>query len=216
MFSRFNAVEGFKYEAVLLCYAAVTMAFSLAEMFASGFSILPRLLGNGEFDRALVRPRGAIYQIIMSRMDLTRSGLLIQALIVLFYAVPKSGVAWTWDKILTFILMAACGCMAYSCLFLLFAAFAFFTVEGLEFMNLFTYGGKEFGRYPYSIYGKDVLRFLTYVVPLALSQYYPLLYLLGREQSALYMLSPLFGLLFVIPCHAVFRIGLSRFKSTGS
>jgi ABC-2 type transport system permease protein len=216
MFSRFNAVEGFGYEEVLLCYAVVTMAFSLSEMFAGGFSIFPRLLGNGEFDRALVRPRGSIYQVVAHRMDLTRVGLLIQAVIVLCYAIPKSGVAWTWDKVLTFCLMAVCGCMVFSGLFLLQAAFAFFTVEGLEFMNLLTYGGKEFGRYPFSVYGKDALRFLTYVIPLALVQYYPLLYLLGRERSMLYMLTPLIGMLFLAPCYAVFRAGLRRFKSTGS
>jgi ABC-2 type transport system permease protein len=216
MFSRFNEVEGFGYEQVLLCFAAVTVAFSLTEMFGSGFQTLPRMLGNGEFDRALVRPRGAIFQVLASKMDFTRIGLLIQAVIVLWYAIPKSGVIWTWDKILTLGLMVACGFMVFLGLFLVHAAFSFFTVEGLEFMNLVTYGGKEFGRYPFSIYGKDVLRFLTYVIPLALVQYYPLLYLLDREQSVFYMFAPLLGLLFLIPCYAFFRVGLYHYKSTGS
>jgi ABC-2 type transport system permease protein len=216
MFSRFNEVEGFGYEQVLLCFAAVTMAFSLTEMFGSGFQTLPRMLGNGEYDSALVRPRGTIFQVLASKMDFTRIGLLIQAVIVLWYAIPKSGVIWTWDKILTLGLMVACGFMVFLGLFLVHAAFSFFTVEGLEFMNLFTYGGKEFGRYPFSIYGKDILRFLTYVIPLALVQYYPLLYLLGREQSIFYMLAPLLGLLFLIPCYAFFRVGLYHYRSTGS
>ena len=216
MFSRFNVVEGFNYEEALLCYAIVTMAFSLSEMFADGFSILPRLLGNGEFDRALVRPRGAIYQVLASKMEISRAGLLIQAVIVFAYALPRCGVVWTWDKIVTLCLMAACGCLVFSALFLLHAAFAFFTVEGLEFMNLLTYGGKEFGRYPFSVYGKDVLRFLTYVIPLALFQYYPLLYLLGRETGVIYMLAPLLSLLFLVPCYALFRVGLRRYRSTGS
>ena len=96
------------------------------------------------------------------------------------------------------------------------ASFAFFTTEGLEFMNALTYGGREHGRYPFSIYGKGVLRFLTFVVPLALFQYYPLLYLLGRENGILYRLAPAIGLLFVIPSYAFFRFGLRRYRSTGS
>jgi ABC-2 type transport system permease protein len=83
-------------------------------------------------------------------------------------------------------------------------------------MNILTYGGREFGRYPYAVYGKGVLKFLTYIIPLALVQYYPLLYLLDREQSAFFMFAPLIGLLFLLPSYAFFRIGLRRYKSTGS
>ena len=216
MFSRFDVVEGFGYEQVLLCFAVMTMAFSLTEMFGSGFPLIPRMLGNGEFDRALVRPRSAVFQVLAFKMDFTRIGLLVQAVIVLCYAIPKSGVIWTWDKILTLGLMVVCGCTVFLGLFLIQGAFSFFTVEGLEFMNLLSYGGKEFGRYPFSVYGKGILRFLTFVIPLALVQYYPLLYLLGREQSTFYALSPLLGLFFLIPSYALFRFGLSRYKSTGS
>jgi len=112
--------------------------------------------------------------------------------------------------------MILCGMLIFFGLFLVYAAFTFFTMEGLEFMNVLTDGGREFGTYPYSIYGDGILKFLTYVIPLALFQYYPLLYLLGKEQSPLYMLTPLLGLLFLIPCYAFFRFGSRRYKSTGS
>ena len=83
-------------------------------------------------------------------------------------------------------------------------------------MNIFTDGGREFGRYPFSVYGRDALRVLTYAVPLALVQYYPLLYLLGKEAGVLYMLSPLLALLFTVPAYLLWRFGLRRYKSTGS
>ena len=216
MFSRFDALEGFTYEQALLCYAVVLMAFAIAEMFTSGFLVFPRMLGNGEFDRALVRPGSVIFHVLASKMELTRLGLLLQAIIVFFFSIPNSGVVWAPDKILTLFLMIVCGSLISSGLSLLFSAFSFFTVEGLEFMNILTYGGREFGRYPFSVYGRGILGFLTYVVPLALYQYYPLLYLTGREQSVFYMLTPIIGLVFLLPCYAFFRFGLRRYKSTGS
>ena len=112
--------------------------------------------------------------------------------------------------------MIACGAVLFFCLFVVYAAFSFFTLEGLEFMNIFTDGGREFGRYPFSVYGRDALRVLTYAVPLALVQYYPLLYLLGRESGMLYMFSPLLALLFAAPAYLLWRYGLRRYKSTGS
>ena len=216
MFSRFNAVEDFSFGQTLLCFAVVLMAFTLAEILGRGFDLFPQMLGNGEFDRALVRPRNVIFQVLASKMDFSRFGRLVQAAVMFCYAIPNSGVAWTCDKILTLCLMVSCGSVIFFGLFVVYAAFSFFTVEGLEFMNVFTDGGREFGRYPFSVYGKNILKFLTFVIPLALFQYYPLLYLLDREQNTFFMFVPLIGLLFLLPSYAFFRIGLRRYKSTGS
>lgn len=216
MFDRFHEVDGFSFQQVLLCLATVLMAFSLAECFGRGFDVFSRLIRSGEFDRVLVRPRHEILQVLASHMEFSRLGRVVQAIMVFCYAIPTSGINWTYDKIITPVLMILCGSIIFFCLFLIYAAFSFFTIEGLEFMNVFTDGGREFGRYPFSIYGEDVLRFLTYIIPLALFQYYPLLYLLEMNTSRLYMLAPVGGLFFAIPAYAFWRFGLSRYKSTGS
>ena len=216
MLGRFNTVEGFTLQEILLCFSTVLMAFSLAECFGRGFDIFPRMIGNGEFDRALVRPRSEIYQILAMKTEFSRLGRMLQAVAVFCYAIPASGITWTADKAAVLALMIICGSVTFFALFLLYAAFSFFTTEGLEFMNVFTDGGREFGRYPYSVYGKTVLQFATWVIPLALFQYYPLLYLLGRERGAFYMLSPLLSTLFLLPSYALWRIGLRKYKSTGS
>ena len=216
MLDRFHGVEGFTTAQVLLCFSVILMAYSLAEIFGRGFDLFPRMISNGEFDRALVRPRGLLFQVMASQMELTRVGRVIQAAAVLIYALPRAGVIWAPDKVLTLALMIICGAVLFFCLFVVYAAFSFFTLEGLEFMNIFTDGGREFGRYPFSVYGRDALRVLTYAVPLALVQYYPLLYLLGRETGVLYMFSPLLALLFAVPAYLLWRFGLRRYKSTGS
>jgi len=112
--------------------------------------------------------------------------------------------------------MLAGGVTVFFGLFVIYASLCFFTLEGLEFMNVFTDGGREFGRYPYSIYGESVLRFLTFGIPLALFQYYPLLYLTGRSANLLYMFTPVIGCLFLILCLLIWRLGVRHFKSTGS
>ena len=216
MFTRFNEVEGFSFPQVLLCFATTLMAFSLAELFGRGFDRFPRIISNGEFDRILVRPRQVVPQVLAAEIDFSRLGRLLQAVLVFIYAIPASGITWTMDRVATLSLMVICGTIVFFCLFLIYAAISFFTIEGLEFMNILTDGGREFGRYPFSVYGNEVLRFLTYIVPLALIQYYPLLYLVDRETSILYMLMPLLALPFAIPAYAFWRYGLSNYKSTGS
>lgn len=216
MMLRFQTIQGYSMSEVLLCFAAVLMAFSFAECFARGFDRFSGMLGNGEFDRILVRPRNVVLQVLGSKVEFTRLGRFVQAVLVLCYAVPASPVNWTPDKILTLVLMIAGGTVTFAGLFVISAALCFFTTEGLEVMNIFTDGGREFGRYPLAVYGSSVLRFFTYVIPMAWFQQYPLLYLLGRETAIIYMLSPLVCFLFWIPCYGIWRIGVKHYKSTGS
>ncbi len=216
MFTRFHQVEGFTFSEVLLCFAVVLMAFSLAECFVRGFDAFSSMIGNGEFDRILLRPRNEIFQVLASKIELSRMGRLFQAILIFAYAIPASGIHWTAGNIITLVLMIVSGVAVFSGLFVIYAALCFFTTQGLEFMNIFTDGGREFGQYPFSIYGKNVLRFFTYVIPLALFQYYPFLCLTGRSSRVLYRISPLAGWLFLLPCYVLWRVGLRHYQSTGS
>ena len=216
IFERIDAVEGFTYGQVFLCFAVVVSAFSVGELFGGGLAAFSRILGDGSFDRALVRPRPVLLQILVPNFDFTRLGLLVQAAVVLCWAVPASGVAWTVPKALALVLMIVCGAVVFFAMFLLKAACTFFTTESVQFLDIFTYGARQFGRYPFSVYGKQVLWVLTFVVPLALFQYYPLLYLVGRSSAAWLMLLPLAAALVLVPCLLLFRFGVKRYKSTGS
>ena len=216
MFSRFHEVNGFTFPQVLICFAIVLMAFSFTECFVRGFDAFPRLIRSGELDRILVRPRSVVFQVLTSQMEFTRIGRLLQAVLMLAYAIPASGILWTGDKILTLVLMLLGGIVAFTALFVLYAGISFFTIEGLEFMNIFTDGSREFGKYPLSIYGDGILKIFTYVVPIALFQYYPFLYLIGQSDDWRLMLLPLVGSLFLIPCSLFFRFGLRHYTSTGS
>ena len=216
MLSRFHSVKGFEFSEILICFSVVLTSFAISECFVRGFDVFPHLIQSGNLDRILLRPRNEVFQVLTSNIEFTRFGRLLQALLMLAYAVPTSGIAWSFDKIMTVVLMIIGGIAVFSSLFVLYAGISFFTVEGIEFMNIFTDGTKEFGKYPVSIYGKGILKIYTYVVPIALFQYYPFLYLVGRSDRIGLIFLPLLGFLFMIPCYCFFRFGLRRYKSTGS
>ena len=216
LMDRFHAIDGFSFSEVLLCFAVVLMAFSLAECFLRGFDRFTAIISDGTFDRIMVRPRGEMLQVLCSQIEFSRLGRLVQAVCVFCYAIPASGIVWTADKILLLVLMIFSGVAVFSGLFIIYAALCFFTTEALEFMNIFTDGGREFGSYPISVYGEGILKFFTYVIPLALVQYYPLLYLTGRSGNVWYFFLPLIACLFLAPCFLLWRIGVRHYKSTGS
>ena len=216
LMDRFNAVAGFTFADVLLCFSVIWMAFALAECFFRGFDTFRGIISNGEFDRMMVRPRGLIFQVLCHKIEFTRIGRLAPAAAMFIYALPRCGVIWTGGKAATLTLMVLGGVVLFSALFLCYASICFFTTEGLEFMNIFTDGGREFGAYPLSVYGEGVLRFFTYAVPLACVQYYPLLFLLGKSQNPLYALTPLAAFAFAGAAYGFWRFAMRHYKSTGS
>jgi len=216
MFQRFSSVKGYTYNEVLLCFSLILMEFSLAEMYARGFDTFAGIVRRGEFDRVMVRPRNEILQVLGSKFEISRIGRLIQALIIFVYGVTASRVEWNVLRILTVIFMLIGGTALFSGLFLIYAALCFFTLDGLEFMNVFTDGGREYGKYPIDVYGKRMMQFATIIIPYTLVQYYPLQYLIGRTDNLIYMIFPLIATLFLIPCYLIWRMGVRRYKSSGS
>lgn len=216
MFQRFSSVEGFTYSEVLLCFAIILMEFSLAEMFARGFDLFPSVVRSGEFDRIMVRPQNEIIQVLGSKFELTRIGRMLQAVIMFVYGIVKCDVIWTLPKILTVLFMLIGGTAVFCGLFLIYAALCFFTLDGLEFMNVFTDGAREFGKYPLGIYGKKILLLTTFFIPYTLIQYYPLLYILGKRTSAFYIFLPLLACWFLIPAMLLWKFGVRHYASSGS
>lgn len=216
LFQRFGTVKGYTYGETLLCASAVLASFSLAECFFRGFDRFPAILRQAQFDRMLVRPRGLIFQVLCQEIEFSRLGKLVQGLLMLGVGVSQSPVVWSAGKIALLTAMVLGGAAVFAGLFLIYAALSFFTLEGLEFMNCLTDGAREFALYPLDVYGGEVLKFCTFVVPYALFQYYPLMVLLGRSERMLYAGMPLLSAAFLAPCLLLWRIGVRKYKSAGS
>lgn len=216
MFSRFGEVKGYTFGEVLLCFSVIQMDFALAECIGSGFAAFSSIVRQGEFDRILLRPHGAIWQLLGSKFRIDRIGLVLQALVMFAYGIAVSSIKWTFGRVITIFLMLVGGTLLFISFFLLRASLVFFTMEGLEAVNILTYGAKEHGKYPVDIYGKGMLRFCTYILPFALVQYYPLQYLLGRTERWYYGIYP-FGIAgFLIICYVMWRFGMRHYQSAGS
>ena len=215
MTERFGLIQGFTPRQVLVCFSVNLAGFTLAELFFRGFDLFPGMIRRGDFDRALLRPRSTVFTVLCSDAAFHRAGRLLESVVTLAVVLPDSGICWTAERILALGIMLAGSSALYAALFTLRATVAFFTVESIEFMNIFVDGAREFGAYPAGVYGKAVLNVLTFLIPLACTQYYPLLYLIGRG-PLWYALLPLCGFVFWIPVLLFWRLGVRKYRSTGS
>lgn len=216
LFDRFHVVKGYTMGEVLLTSGVTLMSFALAEMFFRGFDSMQLIVKDASFDRLLVRPRSLIFQVMCQMIEFGRIGIVIQSAIMLAIGVSASGIEWTLLKGIVLFLMIPTGSLLFASLFLLHAAVCFFTLEGIEFVNILTYGAREYGSYPFDVYGGALLKICTYIIPYALVQYYPIQYLIGRTDTVWFGFISLLAPLFFLPTYALWRFGVRKYKSAGS
>jgi ABC-2 type transport system permease protein len=159
-----------------------------------------------------------VLQVLGSKFEFNRIGRLSQGLVVLVFSLSNLTVSWNIYKVITLLLMALSGVVIFAGIYMLGAAMCFWTVEGLEVVNIFTDGGKELAQYPLSIYKEWIRKFFTFVIPFGTVNYLPLMFILDKTEgsSLMFMFIPLLGMLFIIPCVLLWRLGVRHYKSTGS
>ena len=216
LFDKFGNIKGYTLYEVLLCFAVIHFGYSFCETFLRGIDKFDRLIITGTFDRFLLRPKGIMYQVILSDFDIIKIMRTLQSLIILVISLINLKIVLTPLKVVTLILMLVSAIMIFASLFIVAAAYCFWTVQGLEIRNAFTDGGKHLAQYPISIFKKGVIYFFTFIIPYAFVNYYPLLYFLGKTNNPIYAISPIITILYLIPALIIFRLGLKKYSSVGS
>lgn len=145
----------------------------------------------------------------------------MQATVVLVLALSHLSLDWTVAKGIVLAASVVTGSIIFGAIFVLGAAFQFVSIDSAEVANSFTYGGQQLTQYPLSIFGKDIVRAVTFVVPLAFVNYYPVLYVLGKPAplglpSWIGLLAPLVAIAMIALASLAWRSGLRRYRSTGS
>ena len=221
LFSRVPLLADWSLPEVALLYGLSGVCFATAELFAAALDNFQVHIVLGTFDRVLVRPRGALFQVISEDVALRRVGRIAQAALVFAFALQLLAIDWTFDKVAVVAVALASGTVIYFAIFVLGATFCFWTVQAKEATHVFTYGGDGLASYPLDIYRGSVRRFFTFVVPLAFVNYEPALYLLGRPDplglpDVTRLLSPVAALAMAALARFGWRQGVRHYQSTGS
>ena len=101
------------------------------------------------------------------------------------------------------------------------AAFQFWAQDASQVQNSFTYGGTTLLQYPPTVFAKDLVRGVTFLVPLAFVNWLPALYILGREDplglpDVVAFLPPVVAVVCCVLAGLLWRLGLRAYRSTGS
>ncbi|PZG99793.1 transporter, partial [Streptomyces sp. NTH33] len=180
MFSRVDALGGYPLPEIAFLYGLSNAAFGLADLAIGSMDRLGRRVRDGTLDILLVRPAPVLAQVAADRFALRRLGRVTQGALVLGWALTRLDVDWTPLKLLLMPVMVVSGCGIFCAVFVAGAAFQFWAQDASEVQNAFTYGGTTLLQYPPTVFGKELVRGVTFVLPLAFVNWLPALYVLGR------------------------------------
>ncbi|MBN1412506.1 MAG: ABC-2 family transporter protein [Spirochaetales bacterium] len=221
LFNQFGKLKDWGLEEVALLYGTITIAFAISDTLSRGLDYCAEYVRTGEFDRFLIRPRSLLLQIIGVEFTLRRFGRLFQGLFVLAWALITLNIHWSLPKVLLMFFSIGGGTCLFVGLWIMQATISFWTVQGLEVVNITTYGGVETAQYPMSIYEKWFQNFFIFIIPLACVNFFPMLEILERPDPLafpawMHWVSPAAGILFLIASIFLFRFGVRHYRSTGS
>lgn len=205
---------------VALLYGIATLAFGITDLAVGHLDLFPQSIRDGNFDLVLVRPRGSLFQVLSADFQIRRLGRISEGVLVLAFAVGSLDVVWGPERVLVLVGAAITGVLIFVAVWVAVISSAFWTVEGREAANAFTYGGVTLAQYPIDIFDRWFRRFLAYVVPVAFIAYFPALFILDKPDPLgfppfLSFASPLVGLAAALVALALWRFGVRHYQSAG-
>lgn len=221
IYSQVHTLAGFTMPETLYLYGTTRLGFSISDIVASGIETLSESIRTGTFDVYLIRPVGALPQVLAEQFSPKRFGKLLSATSVLVWSVAVLPIHWTALKVLVSVVTVLCGGVIYCSLWVITGTISFFAVDARETANAFTYGSETLTEYPLGVFSKPLAISLTFVLPLAFITWQPSLYVLGHRDPLglpgfLRFCAPAVAAAMALIATAAWRFAVRHYRSTGS
>jgi ABC-2 type transport system permease protein len=221
MFSHIHALGGFTLPEVAFLYGTASTSFGLADLLMGSMARLGSRVRDGTFDTLLLRPAPVLAQVAADRFALRRLGRVTQGALVLVWSLLRLDVDWTPLKVLLLPVTLLAGAAIFCAVYVAGGAFQFWAGDAAEIQSSVTYGGTTMLQYPPGLFARELVRGVTFVVPLAFVNWLPALRILGRPDPLglpgwVDFLAPAVACACCALAGLAWRAGIRSYRSTGS
>ncbi|WP_371688692.1 ABC transporter permease [Micromonospora sp. KC207] len=212
---------GFTLRETLVMVGLSACAFATADLLVGNVERLPAYVRTGLFDAVLLRPLGALPQLLLMDLPLRKASRAVFGLAVLLVALGRAGIDWTPGRVALALFAPLAGVVFFGSIFVATTTVSFYWTESGELANSVTYGGRDFTSYPVTAFGGWFRAVFAYGMGFAFVSYQPALALLGRADPLglpawVGWVSPAVALVAAALAAAAWRVGVRYYRSTGS
>jgi ABC-2 type transport system permease protein len=216
-----DTLGGFALTDVLVMVGLSSAGFAGADLVFGNVDQIKRFVRTGLFDAVLLRPLGALPQLVLMELPVRKIGRALVGFAVLAVSLAAADVDWTPGRVGLVLLTPVAGLVFFGSIFVATSSLSFWWVESGEVGAAFTYGGRDFTAYPMTVYDGAFRRVFAYGFGFAFVAYHPALVVLGRADPLgmppwAGWASPAVALAAAVAAAAAWRVGIRHYRSTGS
>lgn len=221
MINKFENIGGWNPYEVMLLYAFNLFTYALAGSFLYRTCYnLPGRIQTGTFDEVITRPTNPLLYLTCSGFLYGYISHITVSIIIMTICFINLSVTLTLTKIGFLIISLVGGALIQGSIFLFSAVPSFWMVKS-DALRRLLWSGREFVKYPISVYGKSIQVILTLILPFAFINFYPAQFFLGKNDFLMFhpvfqYLTPVVGIGLFGLAYMFWLSGIKHYNSTGS
>jgi ABC-2 type transport system permease protein len=221
LLDRFKTINGWSVYEVLLIYTMNMFTYSLAAVFFF-FQMreIEEMVHKGTFDGLLVKPVHPFIHMIIRTFGHFFVGDLIVAVIMFNICFRALDISMGFMNVLQFIFLLFGAVLIQASFIVLAGSTSFWFVKSTSITNMLLHNIRGFVNYPISIYHKAVRFVLTFLIPYAFVNFYPVQLLLDKDVKVfspyLSYAVPFVGLALFAIAFLVWMKGVNKYQGQGA
>ena len=183
LLAKFREINGWSISEVMVLWALAQLTYTLAApFFYHSIGKLDRHIVQGTYENLIVQPMPSLLNLIARNLSWTYSSQIVLNIVVLVIALVRSSFEPSLVKFVYLFITVIGGVGFQSFSFLLGGAMSFrWLNSGVSLGGTFRWLGTNLTQYPISIYPLALRWLLTFIIPAALLNYYPAMYLIDKR-----------------------------------
>jgi len=220
--ARFLHIRGWDMNQLFFLYSFLFISYSLFVFIFAGVRDFDQLVHSGEFDRYLIRPRGLLFQVVASKIDLPATlGHGVVGVILFMNTAFSVGITWNMQNILFYISVVVGGAVIQASIFMLTACMSFWAIRIENIRNLIFFNARRIAGYPISFYPAFIQKMLIFIVPFSFVNYFPAQFFIRKEDMNLFWdgfmyMTPVVGVVMFVVVSLFWRFGVRSYSSSGN
>lgn len=216
---RFEVIGGWRWPEIAFLYSLQILTYALGSAFAYSPMIeLEKTVQQGNFDQVLIRPLDPFLSLTAQMFNIGYLSHVLLSVTILVWSLGQIDVSWNVPIALYFLSSIISGSLIVAGIFTLIGSLSLTIVRTDAVFNLM-YSTYDFIRYPITIFGSAIQIFLTAVVPVALTNFYPAAMILGKDTGVFPRefgwLVPLMGPILMYLTYRRFNTSINRYQGAG-
>jgi len=223
LIDNFGNINGWSFYEVMFLYNVNLFSYGISGLLLwIPMKQVEGLVHNGDFDLYMTKPMNILLHLISKNFTHPFFGHIILSIFIFILIFINMSISLNLFQVLMFCLSLFGATLIQISIMIIGGSINFWLIKASTFLDIMIYGLRGFISYPISIYTHSIQFILTFALPYAFINYYPVMIVFPEKSSEMlfnkYLSfgTPVIGAIMFIIALRIWNIGIKNYQSTGS